>query len=109
MYAFKKGLIKVENFDKTINTTVKQKMSLDLNLKEKALLPLDSQNDDFNLNQNKSISDYLNKVHNSDDNLSKFSNTMYQKFKKVFLLQLQIKPSIFIPTPEINERHKLFS
>ena len=70
---------------------------------------LSPQNDDLNLNiKSKNLLNYLNKSQYENQNLGKFSNAMYQKFKKVFLMQLRIKPSNFIPTTEMNGRQKLF-
>lgn len=107
VYALKKGLIKSEIFEQNPDNLISEvKLSLDLNIKEKELLPLNSLNNESHVNVN--ITDYLNRATNDNYNLSKFSNAFYQKFKKVFLIQSQIKPSVFIPTPEIAERQKLF-
>ena len=93
MYDFKKGIIKSQFMDTD----------------KASLLSQNIKNDDLNLNTNSNLSDYLNRMHYKDQNLSKFSNALYQKFKKVFLIQLQIKSANFKPTPEINERHKLLN
>jgi hypothetical protein len=112
MFALKKGLIKPELLDKQQEINIDSKLDLasSITFKEKVLLPYkDLQNDDININQNVSIADYLHKMQNDDYNTGKFTNAIYQKFKKVFLIQLQIKPTNFMPTPEINERQKLFN
>jgi len=112
MFALKKGLLKPDLLDKPEEINIDSKLDLASNItfKEKVLLPYkDLQNDDININQNVSIADYLHKIHNDDYNMGKFTNAIYQKFKKVFLIQLQIKSTNFMPTPEINERQKLFN
>lgn len=101
MYDFKKSLIKSPLLDK-------EQKCININ-SENSNKAQCIQNDDMNLNQNSNLSDYFNKMKSKDHDLSKFSNAMYQKFKKVFLIQTQIKSSNFIPTPEINERQKLFN
>jgi len=112
MFALKKGLMQTELLDKPqeINMDTKLDLTSNITYKEKALLPYkDLQNNDININQNANIADYLHKMQNDDYNMGKLSNAIYQKFKKVFLIQLQIKSTNFMPTPEMNERQKLFN
>lgn len=112
MFALKKGLMQTELLDKPQEINIDSKLDLASNItyKEKALLPYkDLQNNDININQNVNIADYLYKMQNDDYNMGKFSNAIYQKFKKVFLIQLQMKSKNFMPTPEMNERQKLFN
>jgi hypothetical protein len=114
MFELKKGLIKTELLDQPqkINIDAKLDLASNITFKEKAVLPykdLQIQNDDINIHQNVNIADYLYKMQNDDYNMGKFTNAIYQKFKKVFLIQLQIKSTNFMPTPEINERQKLFN
>jgi len=80
-------------------------------LQEKFVFPNKNENDDLNLNSNLNLSDYLFKYQNKDynSNLSKFTNIFFNKFKKVFLINLKIKNYNFIPTSEINERQKLIN
>jgi len=117
MLALKKGLIKTDLIDKPqeINIDIKKveydstlDLAANLDLKEKALLYY-NQNDDINIYKNVNIADYLHKMQNEDHHFGNFTNAIYQKFKKIFLIQLQIKPTNFMPTSEINERQKLFS
>ena len=58
---------------------------------------------------NINVAAYLKKTSNEDEMLSQFTNAFYKKFKKIFLMQTQMKASNFIPTSEITERKKLFS
>ena len=112
MFALKKGLMQPELLDKPQEINIESKLDLASNIiyKDKALLPYkDLQNNDININQNVNIADYLYKMQNDDYNMGKFSNAIYQKFKKVFLIQLQMKSTNFMPTPEMNERQKLFN
>src|SRR4051794_28686031 len=101
MFDFKKALMKTEMLDKPqeINIDAKLDLASNITFNEKSLLPYkDLQNDDININQNVNIANYLYKMQNDDYNMGKFTNAMYQKFKKVFLIQLQIKSKIFLPT-----------
>ena len=68
-----------------------------------------AENDDLNLKMNSAVSDYLNNIRYDHKNLTNFSNALYLKFKKIFLMQLHVKKYNFIPTPEINERQKLLN
>jgi hypothetical protein len=114
MFALKKDLMQTELLDKPqeINMDTKLDLTSNITYKEKALLPYkDLQNNDININQNANIADYLHKMQNDDynNNMGKLSNAIYQKFKKVFLIQLQVKSTNFMPTSEMNERQKLFN
>jgi len=113
MLALKKGLMNTDLIDKPKEidkVEYESKIDMDSNiaLKEKALLSY-SNNDDINLYKNINIADYLHKMQNDEHNFGNFTNAMYQKFKKVFLIQMQIKPTNFMPTSEMNERLKLFN
>jgi hypothetical protein len=112
MHALKKGLITSQLLDKEnkitdLQNTYNSNKEMGVLVSNNKLLPQSIQNDDMNSNMNSNLLNYLNKMHYKDQNLSKFSNAMYQKFKKVFLIQTQIKSSNFKPTPEINGRVKL--
>lgn len=69
---------------------------------------VDVVNDQKKIN-NINIAAYLQKTQNEDEMLSKFTNAFYKKFKKIFLMQTQMKTSHFIPTSEVNERKKIFN
>ena len=58
---------------------------------------------------NINVAAYLQKTQNEDEMLSQFTNAFYKKFKKIFLMQTQMKTSNFIPTAEVVERKKLFN
>jgi hypothetical protein len=58
---------------------------------------------------NINVSAYLQKTQNEDEMLAHFTNAFYKKFKKIFLMQTQIKSSNFIPVSEIAERKNLFN
>jgi len=58
---------------------------------------------------NINVAAYLQKMQNEDEILSKFTNAFYKKFKKIFLMQTQMKASNFIPTSEVVERKNLFN
>ena len=58
---------------------------------------------------NINVSAYLQKTQTEDEMLSKFTNAFYKKFKKIFLMQTQMKTSNFIPTSEVIERKKIFN
>ena len=103
MFALKKGLVKNEFL------SAEQKQLADVNFNENILSSQSLKNEDINLNANLNLSDYLSRMQYEDQNLSKFSNALYQKFKKIFLMQTRIRARNFIPTPEIAERHKLFN
>jgi hypothetical protein len=124
MYAIKKGLMKSnfidtsqsqKNRDETLINDYLPISSFEkgksLILKEKITFFNNINNDDINLNTKLKLSDYLLKLQNEDynSNLSKFTNSFYNKFKKVFLINLKIKTSSFIPTSEINERQRLIN
>ncbi|HXT84902.1 MAG TPA: hypothetical protein VN704_11340 [Verrucomicrobiae bacterium] len=68
---------------------------------------IDSVNDQKINNIN--ITAYLQKTQNEDEMLSQFTNAFYKKFKKIFLMQTQMKASNFIPTSEVVERKKIFN
>ena len=68
---------------------------------------IDSVNDQKINNIN--IIAYLHKTQNEDEMLSQFTNAFYKKFKKIFLMQTQMKASNFIPTSEVVERKKIFN
>jgi hypothetical protein len=126
MYAIKKELMK-SNFIDTIQSQNNTEETLinnflpmlspekgkSLILKEKIVFSNNINNDDINLNTKLKLSDYYLKLQNEDynnnNNLSKFTNYFYNKFKKVFLINLKIKVSSFIPKSEINERQKLIN
>jgi len=79
-------------------------------LKEQMVFP-DNENNDLNLNSNLKLVDNLYKLQNEDynSNLCKFNSFFYNKFKKVFLMNIQTKNTNFLPVSEINERQKLIN
>jgi hypothetical protein len=69
--------------------------------------PIESVNDQKTNNIN--VAAYLQKTQNEDEMLSQLTNAFYKKFKKIFLIQTQMKTSNFIPTSEVVERKKIFN
>jgi len=67
------------------------------------------ENSEINLKSNLKLSDYLLEAQNADykNNLSKFTNAFYKKFKKVFLIHMDLRSRQFIPTSDINARQNL--
>src|ERR1700712_994216 len=106
MHGLNKGLIKSE----FLAGGKKQLTGSDpLYAEEKTMSFQNTNNDDINLNVNSNLFDYLNKIQSEDQQICKFTNKLYMKFKKIFLTQMHIKSYNFLPTPEMNERIKLLN
>jgi hypothetical protein len=76
---------------------------------KKTLIKSPYTNNNINDDINQNIFDNLHKMHNDDFKSSHFTNSIYKKFKKIFLIQLHMKSHNFIPVSEITQRHKLFN
>ena len=106
MSAIKNSLAKTESLSEE-QKFLGNSENVDLYVNDKVILSQSIKNEEINLKANLKLAYYLNRTQYENQNLSKFTNALYQKFKKVFLLQIHIKSHNFLPTSEITERHKL--